>query len=78
MSTPVDVERGASKFYVATAIVVVLAILMLVLGEWRAAVVAAALGGLIAGHPWMRRQWYALGYEVGYDDGRDTSRALER
>jgi hypothetical protein len=63
------VDRGAWKLYVSAALVVVVSICLLVLGVWPGALVALSLAVWIGAHPYLRREWYRVGYADGYIAG---------
>jgi hypothetical protein len=64
----VNVDRGAWKLYASAALVVVVSICLMVLGMWSGALVALSLAAWIGAHPYLRREWYHIGYAQGYLD----------
>jgi ABC-type nitrate/sulfonate/bicarbonate transport system permease component len=71
------VDRGTWMFYATAAFAVVMSLCLLVLGIWPGAVVGLGLAGWIGSHPYLRREWYFVGYRQGYLDAVKAVRVPE-
>lgn len=70
-------DTGAWKMYACAVWVGVFSFVLLMLGEWRGALIGFALAGDIAAHPYLRRGWYLIGYADGRADSARVNRLLE-
>lgn len=68
------VDRGAWVFYVGAGLTAALALGLLLLGQWPAMFVALGLAAWVGGHPYIRREWFVVGYTDGYIDGATDER----
>jgi hypothetical protein len=63
-------NRGAWIFYVIAGAIVLIALTTLIaVRDWRTGITELLFALGLATHPYFRREWFRVGYDVGYDEG---------